>query len=117
MRHSVVPTAATWKFHNARGDVDEIEVTMRAQANTGDGVRALLVGGVGFGVLPEYQIAADVRRGALVKLCAGWIWKDVTLHVVLPSKRQPKCSWRRSWSSRIAATGISGRDDGIEGSR
>jgi DNA-binding transcriptional LysR family regulator len=90
VRHSVIPTRETWQFRGPRGEVDEISVNVRAQANTGDGVRGLLLGGAGFGVLPEYQVAADLRRGALVGVCPGWSWKEVTLYAVLPSKRQPK---------------------------
>jgi DNA-binding transcriptional LysR family regulator len=91
VRHSLLPKLDVWTFRGPRRDVDEIGVTVRAQANTGDGVRALLLGGAGFGVLPTYQATHDVRRGALVRVCPEWIWRGVTLYAVFPSaKRQPK---------------------------
>ncbi len=91
VRHSVVNRSEVWRFRGPRGELDEISFETRAQANTGDGVRALLLGGIGLGVLPEYQVAADLRRGALVTICPAWIWRRVTLYALLPSsKRQPK---------------------------
>jgi DNA-binding transcriptional LysR family regulator len=91
VRHTLVSKRETFTFRGPHGEADEIVVATRAQANTGDGVRALVLGGVGFAVLPEYQIASDLRRGALVRVCPGWIWREVTLYAVLPStKRAPK---------------------------
>src|SRR5262249_8824093 len=91
VRHALVAHGEAWKFLGPRGERETVRVAARAQANTGDGVRALLVGGAGVGVLPLYQIAADLRRGALVRLCPEWIWKEVTLHALLPSVRtRPK---------------------------
>lgn len=63
-------------------------VTRRAQANTGEGVRALLLHGAGLGVLPEYFVTADLRRGDLVRLCPDWIWKKVTVFAELLSTKQ-----------------------------
>lgn len=91
VRHALLGRSDVWRFTGPRGEVDRVAVEVRGQANTGDGVRALLLGGVGLGAIPEYQIAADLRRGALVRLCPGWIWNQLTLYAVLPSvKRLPK---------------------------
>lgn len=91
VRHSVVNRSATWRFRGPRGEIEEVSFETRAQANTGDGVRALLLGGIGLGVLPEYQVAHDLRRGALVTICPAWMWRRVTLYALLPSgKRQPR---------------------------
>jgi DNA-binding transcriptional LysR family regulator len=91
VRHTLVSSRELFTFTGPHGEKDEITVSTRAQANTGEGVRALVLGGVGFGALPEYLIAADLKRGALVRVCPGWTWRDVTLYAVLPSaKRVPK---------------------------
>ena len=90
VRHALVQTISSWTFRGPRGGKDEIEVDVRAQANTGDGVRALLVAGLGCGVLPAYQLSDDIERGALVVLCPGWSWKTVTLYALLPSRKRPK---------------------------
>ena len=55
-------------FRGRRGEQKEIAVSVRAQANTGDGVRALVLADVGFGALREPLIADDLRRGALVQV-------------------------------------------------
>jgi DNA-binding transcriptional LysR family regulator len=88
VRHALLGRPDVWRFTGPRGEVDEVRVTLRGQANTGDGVRALVLGGVGLGALPDYWIEADLRRGALVRLCPGWIWKRVSLYAVLPSARR-----------------------------
>ena len=46
---------------------------VRAQTNSGDSVRGLLLSGVGFGVLPRYQIAAGRESAVLGRLpgCAA----------------------------------------------
>jgi DNA-binding transcriptional LysR family regulator len=89
--HSLLARGDVMTFRGPRGEQEEIAVSVRAQANTGDGVRALLLAGVGFGALPEHLIAEDLQRGALVRVCPEWIWKQVTLYAVLPSaKRRPK---------------------------
>lgn len=74
-------------FHGP-GVADRGAVRPRARANSGEGVRALLLSGAGVGALPEYLIADDVRRGALVVLRPGWIWKQVSLFAELASARR-----------------------------
>lgn len=91
VRHSLLVRSDTWRFENAKGEIERAPVHVRAQANTGDGVKALLLGGVGFGVMPEYQMAADLESGALVRVCPDWIWREVTLYAAMPpGKRRPK---------------------------
>jgi DNA-binding transcriptional LysR family regulator len=90
-RHALLGRGDVMTFRGPRGERDEVAVTVRAQANTGDGVRALLLAGVGFGALPEHLVAEDLRRGALVRVCPEWIWKKITLYAVLPSaKTRPR---------------------------
>jgi DNA-binding transcriptional LysR family regulator len=91
VRHSLISRTATFRFLGPRGETQEVPVSVRAQANTGNGVRALLLGGAGFGMVPEYLIAGDLARGALRRVCPDWVWKRVTLFAILPSaKRHPK---------------------------
>jgi DNA-binding transcriptional LysR family regulator len=90
VKHALVQRIDSWIFRGPRRERDEIEVAIRGSANTGDGVRALLVAGVGCGVLPEYQLADDIKRGALVELCRGWSWKSVSLYALLPSRKPPR---------------------------
>lgn len=88
VHHALLPSTEVMSFVGPRGARDEVTVVRRAQANTGEGVRVLLVHGAGFGVLPEYLVADDLRRGALVRVCPEWIWKVVTVYAELPPGRQ-----------------------------
>jgi molybdate transport repressor ModE-like protein len=90
-RHALLSRSDVMTFRGPRGEHEEIPIAVRAQANTGDGLRALLLAGVGFGALPEHLVTEDLRRGALVRVCPEWIWKQLTLYAVLPSaKTRPK---------------------------
>lgn len=91
VRHSLL-SGEVMTFLGPRGQKDEVVVSLRAQTNTGLGVRGLLLGGAGLGVLPEYQIADHLRSGALVRLCAPWIWKQATLYAIRPSAKHPRRS-------------------------
>ncbi len=91
VRHAVVDQGSVLTFLGPNDEADLVAVTPRARANTGEGVRALLLGGAGFGVLPEHLINDDLRRGALVRLCSPWVWKNVSLFAELPSaSRKPR---------------------------
>jgi DNA-binding transcriptional LysR family regulator len=91
VRHTLIARSDTMTFVGPRGEKDEVTLSLRAQINTGEGVRALLLAGVGIGTLPEYLVADDLQRGALVRLCPGWLAKDLTLYAELPSaKRKPR---------------------------
>jgi DNA-binding transcriptional LysR family regulator len=87
-QHALLAGTEVMTFVGPGGARQEVAVVRRARANTGQGVRALLLHGAGLGVLPEYLVAGDLRRGALVRLCPGWVWKVLTLYVELPSRRQ-----------------------------
>jgi DNA-binding transcriptional LysR family regulator len=90
VRHSFVHAFEdVWRFRGPRGEQDEIAVTLRAQANTGDGVRVLLLEGVGLGVLPGYQVTDQIGRGTLVRLCPAWSMREIALYAIVPSARRP----------------------------
>jgi DNA-binding transcriptional LysR family regulator len=90
-RHSLLGGGDSLTFLGPRGEKETVVLSPRASANTGEALRSLLLAGVGFGMLPEHVIADDLRRGALVQLCAGWAWKHISLYAELPSaKRRPR---------------------------
>lgn len=91
VRHSVVQRGGAWTFRGPRGQTDEVAPVIRGEANTGEGTRELMLAGLGLGTLPDYLIADELRRGALVTVCPEWLHKQLTLYAVLPSRqRQPK---------------------------
>lgn len=91
VRHALV-SGETMTFLGPRGQMDELTVSVRAQANAGHAVLALLVGGAGVGVLPWHMVADALARGALVRLCPGWVWKRVDLYALLPSREHARPS-------------------------
>lgn len=88
VHHALLAGTEVMSFIGPRDAREEVAVERRAHANTGEGVRALLLHGAGLGVLPEYMVADDLRAGALVRVCPDWLWKRVSLFVELPSSRQ-----------------------------
>lgn len=84
-RHSLLRRPDVWTFRSERGEEAAVAVVERARANTGEGLRALVLGGAGFAVVPEYLVADDLRRDALRRVCPGWFWKDLALYALTPS--------------------------------
>jgi molybdate transport repressor ModE-like protein len=91
VRHALV-SGESMAFVGPRGQRDELVVSVRAQANTGLAVLALITGGAGVGVLPLHMMADGLAQGALVRLCPGWVWKRVELYALLPSREHPRPS-------------------------
>ncbi len=91
VRHALI-SGETMTFVGPRGQKDEVDVSIRAQANTGHAVLALLVGGAGLGVLPRHMVAEDLGRGTLVRVCPVWVWKRVELYALVPSREHPRSS-------------------------
>jgi DNA-binding transcriptional LysR family regulator len=91
VRHSVAQRSDVWTFRGPRGQTDQVTPNVRGEANTGEGTRALIAAGLGFGTLPEYLMGDELRRGAIVTVLPEWINRQLTLYAVLPSRqRQPK---------------------------
>jgi DNA-binding transcriptional LysR family regulator len=90
VRHALLPDASVWRFNGPRGEREPVPVRVRAQTNTGEGLRALALEGLGFSVLPSYLVAEDVKRGALTHVCPSWHLRDLILFALLPSKKAPR---------------------------
>lgn len=88
VRHSLVSTA-TMRFLGPGGAKEELAPIVRAEADAGATVLALLLHGAGVGVLPEHMLREPMQDGRLVRLCPGWIWKRVNLYALMPSKPAP----------------------------
>jgi|SRR5215467_1788543 len=91
VRHTLLPRADAFVFSGPRGEKERVGVTVRAEANTGDGMRGLVRGGVGFGAMAMHLAAGDLQTGALVRVCPEWRGMEISLYAVLPSsKRRPR---------------------------
>lgn len=89
VRHSLLPARAL-RFTGPGGATDEVVPTVRAEADTGATVLALLLSGAGVGVFPEHALAEHLAAGRLVQLCPGWVWKRVHLFALTPSRVGPR---------------------------
>jgi DNA-binding transcriptional LysR family regulator len=89
VRHTLAHAAKRWTFVGPRGERDTFTPTSRADANTIDGSRALIIGGAGVGLLPELVTADDIRRSVLVELCPGWSMRTLVLYALLPRPKPP----------------------------
>jgi DNA-binding transcriptional LysR family regulator len=85
VRHALIP-ASTLRFAGPNGAVDELVPNVRAEADTGPALIALLVHGAGLGVMPEHAVAEMLVDGRLVRVCPGWIWKRVQLFALTASR-------------------------------
>ena len=89
VRHALLPARAL-QFTGPSGASDELVPTVRAEADTGATVLALLLHGAGLGVFPEHALAEHLASGRLVQLCPGWVWKRVHLFALTPSRVGPR---------------------------
>jgi len=87
--HSPLGSKKVWKFRSGDGDEDEVVVTPRALASDTGATRALVMGGVGFAVLPRHAVADDIVAGRLEHVCPAWFHRRIALHALLPGRKNP----------------------------
>ncbi len=90
VRHSLAQGAGALRFTGPGGRHDEVVPTVRALADSGATLLALLLHGAGVGVLPLHLLREPLASGRLVQLCPGWVWKTVTLHAMFPSRQHQR---------------------------
>jgi len=88
VRHAVAHRTGAWTLRSGDEAVP-VALSFRGTANTGDGVRALALAGVGVTCLPAYLVADDLRAGNLVRLCPGWSLATLTLFALFTGGRRP----------------------------
>lgn len=89
VRHGLI-AANSLRFTGPRGAVEDLVPRYRAEANSGSTLLSLLLHGAGVGVLPEHALREHLHEGRLVELCPGWIWKQVALYALMPSRTAQK---------------------------
>jgi len=100
--HPMSLTGAPWVQHSLLSTAQmtfigpeapcTVQVNVRGQANSGPALLSMLLAGLGLGVLPEYLLTESLAQGRLVRLCAPWIWRQVSLYALLPSREYPRKS-------------------------
>lgn len=77
---------AQWRFERD-GETRTVKVTPALTVNSAVAVRQALLGGLGFGLCPEFAVAADIREGRLVEVLPEWVPQPPRLvHLVYPHR-------------------------------
>lgn len=88
VEHSALAITSVQRFRDAHGATDEVHVDTRARANTGEAMRALVLGGAGLAAIPYSMVHAEVSEGRLERLCPSWYRRDLVLYAAMPSGRR-----------------------------
>jgi DNA-binding transcriptional LysR family regulator len=85
VKHSLL-VGNTLSFTGPNGQTDAVAPSFRAETNSGSTLLSLLLHGAGVGVLPEHALREHLQTGRLMVLCPGWVWKQVALFALVPSR-------------------------------
>lgn len=84
-----------WTFTAADGGQVAVRTHARIHANNGDTCRALALEHQGVILQPDFIVADDLRRGALVELLPAWRTLTLGIHAVYPSRKHLPIKTRR----------------------
>lgn len=82
-----------WTFMRGR-EIVEVDVRGSFQCDDGDTVRRLALAGEGIAYKSGLDVAADLRRGALVALCTDWQTESAPLNLICPGRRHLRPAMR-----------------------
>jgi DNA-binding transcriptional LysR family regulator len=88
LHYSYYADGRLWRFRDAAGEEDEVEIGGRVEMNNGDALAALAMAGHGLCHLPTFIIHEALRDGRLLALLPGW--EDAVpshLHAVYQERR------------------------------
>jgi DNA-binding transcriptional LysR family regulator len=66
--YSHLATHTEWRFVDGAGKAEAVRVRGRLQANSGDALRGIALGGFGIALLPTFLVGDDILAGRLVHL-------------------------------------------------
>ncbi len=82
-----------WTFMRG-SEIVEVDVRGRFQCDDGDAVRRLALAGEGVVYKSGLDVAADLRSGALVRLCPDWQTEAAPLNLICPGRRHLRPAMR-----------------------
>jgi DNA-binding transcriptional LysR family regulator len=93
-----------WSF---RGDGLETSIPISGclRFNANEGVRAAVLGGLGFTIASQWMFAPEVPSGAVRAVLTEWTLPDIELWVVFPKGRMTNAKpalLQRSWNAQSA---------------
>jgi DNA-binding transcriptional LysR family regulator len=84
--HRVSPNDSEWRLIGPGGAIS-VMVDGMVTTNNHEAVRAAALGGLGIGLLPEYQVVDDVENGRLARVLPEYTSETLAAYVVYPSRR------------------------------
>jgi len=84
--HRVTPSDSQWRLVGADGPIS-VTVQGLLSTNNHEAVRGAALGGLGIGLLPEYQVVDDVAAGRLRRVLPGFSSEPLPAYLVYPSRR------------------------------
>jgi DNA-binding transcriptional LysR family regulator len=84
---SLLPTPLTWKFSDAQGKTQTVQMKSRLQVDAPSTLLALIQQGAGISTLEEMSALAAVKAGKLVQLLPDWSLPTGGFYAVLPPGR------------------------------
>jgi DNA-binding transcriptional LysR family regulator len=82
-----VAQPGVWRFVDAEGREQSVNIAGNVHANNGDMLCAMAVDGAGIVNEPDFIVGPDVRAGRLVRLLPGWQGLRADIWAVYPSRR------------------------------
>lgn len=79
--------AEPWRFRDANGALAGLPLEARIIVQEPDAILAMVAGGTGIGLLPDFTAAAGLRDGRLVRLLPELDLGSVPAHALFPSHR------------------------------
>ncbi|MGN6705626.1 MAG: LysR family transcriptional regulator [Rhodanobacter sp.] len=99
-----------WTFTAPDGSTVVVRTHARIHANNGDTCRAAALEHQGIILQPDFIVADDLRRGALVELLPSWRAMTLGIHAVYPSRKHLPIKTRRLVDFLVEAFAAPGWD-------
>jgi DNA-binding transcriptional LysR family regulator len=85
--------SALWTFARA-GKTVSVPVHGRIRTNSGAGMYACLMVGMGIALAPEITSGPEIESGTLVRLLSGWAMERADVYAVFPAGPRPSAKVR-----------------------
>lgn len=87
LTYEYAATRHQWRFIGADGGDKVVRIGGPLHANNGRMLGALAVEGAGIVCEPDFILAPDLERGALVPILTDWTLPSIAIHAAYPSRR------------------------------
>jgi DNA-binding transcriptional LysR family regulator len=84
---------SSWSFRRGGSEVS-VDVSGRIATNSGPGLFASLMAGLGIAMASSVMVGPEVKAGTLVQLLRGYQLPSVDVHALFPSGRRPSAKVR-----------------------